>query len=153
MCAGIGAGMPDSTLYFEDVEMGDEVGPIERSVTTDQVREFVQVWGAQSGPSRFTDPAVAKAEGLPGAILPGAMNIALMSQIMTGWSPSVVLRKLDVVFRQTVPHNAVLKLQGIVTDKGVVDGRPQLECDVLMEDAEGTRLVIGKATVTLPTRG
>ncbi len=145
--------MPDPALYFEDVEMGDEVGPIERSVTTDQVREFVQVWGARSGPSRFTDPDEARAEGLPGAIVPGAMNMALMSQIITGWSPSVVLRKLDVVFRQTVPHNTALRLQGIVTDKGVVDGQPQLECDVFMEDAEGTRLVIGKATVTLPTRG
>ncbi len=145
--------MPDSALYFEDVEMGDEVGPIERSVTTDQVREFVQAWGAQSGPSRFTDPDAAKAEGLPGAIVPGAMNMALMSQIITGWSPSAVLRKLDVVFRQTVPHNTALKLQGIVTDKGIVDGQPQLECDVFMEDAEGTRLVIGKATVALPARG
>ena len=145
--------MPDSGLYFEDVEMGDEVGPFERSITTDQVREFVQVWEARSGPSRFTDPDAAKAEGLPGAIVPGAMSMALMSQIITGWSPSMVLRKLDVVFRQMVPHNAPLTLQGIVTDKGVVDGQPQLECDVFMEDAEGTRLVIGKATVTLPTRG
>ncbi len=153
MCAEIGAGMSNSALYFEDVEIGDEVGPVERSVTTDQVREFVQVRGAQPGPSRFTDPDTAKAEGLPGAIVPGAMSMALMSQIITGWSPSMVLRKLDVVFRQTVPHNAALKLQGIVTDKGVVDGQPQLECDVFMEDAEGTRLVIGKATVTLPTRG
>ena len=147
--------MPDSALYFEDVEMGDEVGPIERSVTTNQVREFVQVWGASSGagPSRFTDPDTAKSEGLPGAIVPGAMNIALMSQIITGWSPSAALTKLDVVFRGMVPHNAALKLQGIVTDKGVVDGQPQLECDVFMENAEGTRLVIGKATMTLPTRG
>ncbi len=145
--------MADSALYFEDVEMGDDVGPIERSVTTDQVREFVQVREAQPGPSRFTDPDTAKAEGLPGAIVPGAMSMALMSQIITGWSPSMVLRKLDVVFRLTVPHNAALKLQGIVTDKGVVDGQPQLECDVFMDDAEGTRLVIGKATVTLPTRG
>ncbi len=145
--------MLDSALYFEDVEMGDEVGPIERTVTTDRVREFVQVWGARPGPSRFTDPDAAKAEGLPGAIVPGAMSMALMSQIITGWSPSMVLRKLDVVFRQMVSHNAPLTLQGIVTDKGVVDGQPQLECDVFMEDAEGTRLVIGKATVTLPTRG
>ena len=144
--------MSDPAIYFEDVEMGDEVGPIEWSVTTDQVREFVQVWGAQSGPSRFTDPDAAKAEGLPGVILPGTMSMALMSRIITGWSPSMVLTKLDVVFRQTVPHNAALKLHGIVTDKGVVNGQPQLECDVFMEDAERTRLVIGKATVALPSR-
>ncbi len=144
--------MPNSAPYFEDIEIGDEVGPIERSVTTGQVREFVQVWGARSGASRFTDPNAARAEGLPGAIVPGAMSMALMSQIITGWSPSMVLRKLDVVFRQTVPHNTPLKLQGIVTDKDMVDGHPQLECDVFMEDAEGTPLVIGKENVTVPAR-
>ena len=145
--------MDNVALYFEDVEMGDDVGPIERVVSTDQVREFLQVWGTQSGPSRFTDPETAKSEGLPGAIVPGAMNIALMSQIITGWSPSAALTKLDVVFRGMVPHNTALKLQGIVTDKQIVDGQPRLECDLFMENPEGTRLVIGTATVTLPTRG
>jgi len=33
-----------------------------------------------------------------------------------------------------------------------VDGSPQLECDVVMENEEGTPLVIGKATVELPVR-
>ena len=145
--------MDNASLYFEDVEMGDDIGPIERVVSTDQVKEFVQVWGTQSGPSRFTDPDTAKSEGLPGAIVPGAMTIALMSQIITGWSPSAALTKLDVVFRGMVPHDTALKLQGIVTDKRILDGQPRLECDLFMENPEGTRLVIGTATVHLPTRG
>ena len=140
-------------LRFEDVEIGDDIGPVERVVSTEQVREFVKVWGAESGPSRFTDQEIARSEGLPGPIVPGAMNMAMMSQILTGWSPGVALKKLDVVFRQVVPHNAPLRLQGVVTDKRVVDGEPRIECDVFMENAEGSRLVIGRATAALPMRG
>ena len=139
-------------LYFEDVEIGDDVDPVERLVTDDQVNEFVRIWGAERGPSRFTDGDTARREGLPGPIVPGAMNMALMSQLLTGWSPSVTLRKLDLVFRQVVGHNVPLRLKGSVTDKKIVDGEPRIGCDVLMEDQEGSPLVIGSATVTLPTR-
>jgi acyl dehydratase len=139
-------------LYFEDVEIGDEIGPVERVVTDEQVNEFVRIWGAERGPSRFTDASVARKEGLAGAMVPGALNMALLSQLLTGWSPGVTVKKLDVVFRQIVLHNVPLRLKGVVTDKNVVDGEPQLECDVFIEDQQGTRLVIGRGTVVVPIK-
>ena len=139
-------------IYFDDVDLGDEVGPVERIVTDEQVIEFTQVWGREEGPTRFTSPEKARSEGLPEAIVPGAMNIAIMSQLITAWSPTVRLRKLDVVFRSPVLHNRPLTLRGMITDKGVVDGDPQIECDVTMENEEGTPNVIGKAVVSLPVR-
>ena len=96
---------------------------------------------------------VAKREGLPNAIVPGSMNIAILGQLVTNWSQTVILRKLDVVFRGMVPHNRPLTLKGIVTDKVLVEGVPQLDIDVVMENEEGTPLVIGKATVTIPKSG
>ena len=141
------------SVYFDDVDLGDEVGPVHRIVTDDQVIEFTQVWGQETRPSRFTSREEALSEGLPEAIVPGAMNIAIMSQLITGWSPSVTLRKLDVVFRSPVLHNRTLTLRGMITDKGIVDGDPQIECDVMMENEDGTPHVIGKATVSLPVRG
>ena len=144
--------MAEKELHFEDVELGDDIGPVERTITDEQVQAFVQIWGAESGPSRFTSEEVAKGEGLPGMIVPGAMNVGVISQLLTGWSSSVVLKTLDLMFRQMVRHNVPLQLKGIVTDKNVVDGEPQVECDVWMEGPDGTRLVIGKAIVVLPTR-
>ena len=141
------------SVYFDDVDLGDEVGPVHRVVTDDQVIEFTQVRGRETRPSRFTSREKALSEGLPEAIVPGAMNIAIMSQLITGWSPSVTLRKLDVVFRSPVLHNRTLTLRGMITDKGIVDGDPRIECDVTMENEEGTPHVIGKATVSLPVRG
>lgn len=139
-------------VYFDDVDLGDEVGPVERIVSDDQVIEFTQVWGREEGPTRFTSREKAQSEGLPEAIVPGAMNIAIMSQLITAWSPTVRLVKLDVVFRSPVLHNRPLTLRGMITDKDVVDGNPQIECDVTMENEEGTPHVIGKATVSLPVR-
>ena len=144
--------MSGDGVYYDDVDLGDEVGPVERVVTDDQVIEFTQVWGREEGPTRFTSREKAQSEGLPEAIVPGAMNIAIMSQLITAWSPTVRLVKLDVVFRSPVLHNRPLTLRGMITDKDIVDGEPQIECDVTMENEEGTPNVIGKATVSLPMR-
>jgi acyl dehydratase len=138
-------------LYYEDVELGDEIGPVRRTVTDEQVAAFINLW-REEAPSRFTDPEIAKGLGLAGTIVPGAMNMAMMSQLITWWSPTVTLKKLDVVFRQVVLHNIPIQIKGIVTDKDIVDGSPQLECDVFMENEEGTRMVIGKATVGISSK-
>ena len=140
-------------LYFEDVDFGDDIGPQVRVVNVQQVRRFMSVRGGTPGESRFTSDEYAKKEGLAGAIVPGAMNITILSQLLTGWADTVRLRKLDVVFRGMVPHNQPLTLSGIITDKDVVDGEPRLECDVFLQNEEGTRLVIGNAIVVLPMRG
>lgn len=142
----------NSELYYEDVEIGDDIGPMERVVNTEKVEAFFRMRVGPSGPSRFTDDAYARREGLPGAIVPGGINVAMLSQLVTDWSPTVTLKKLDVVFRQVVLHNRPLQLKGIVTDKNVIDGEPQLACDVFMENEEGTPLVSGHATVVLPMR-
>ena len=139
-------------LYFEDVEIGDDIGPIKRSVTDENVIEFVSVREKEITPSRFTSNEVANSEGMPEAIVPGPMNIALMSQILTDWSDTVCLLKIDVVFRQTVPHNTDLTFSGIVTDKDETGNSTKLECDVVMENSDGVKLVIGTGVIALPNK-
>ena len=139
-------------LYFEDVEIGDDIGLIKRSVTDENVIEFVSVREKEITPSRFTSNEVANSEGMPEAIVPGPMNIALMSQILTDWSDTVCLLKIDVVFRQTVPHNNDLTFSGIVTDKDETGDSTKLECDVVMENSDGVKLVIGTGVIALPNK-
>lgn len=142
--------MNQDALYYDDVDIGDEIESIERSVSLDQVKTFLAIRGGVTGPSRFTDDAHARGEGLPGAIVPGALNSAMLAQLLTGWSPTVYLKKFEVVFRRPVPHNTELELKGVITAKDVVDGEPQVNCDVFIESEEGTVHVIGHATVVLP---
>lgn len=139
--------------YFDDVEIGDEIGPVERVLTTDKVSQFVSIWRAEDEQqNRFTNNEAAKREGLPGPIVPGPMNVALMAQMLTNWIPGVRIKKLDVVFRQLVRHDVPIQLSGIVTDKNIILDEPILECDVFMEGEDGSKLVIGKANVTLLRR-
>ena len=145
--------MGSSALYFEDVDIGYEIGPVERVITDEQVYEFVRFWESAGPRNRFTDSEAAEELDLPGSIVPGAMNVAILSQLITGWSHTATLKKLDVVFRQVVQHNTPLLLKGVVTETSVVDGEPRLECDVLIQDEDGVSLVIGRATVALQARG
>ncbi len=142
--------MNQDAIYYEDIDVGDEIDSIERTVSLEQVRAFLAIRGGVTEPSRFTDDAHARGEGLLGAIVPGALNSAMLAQLLTGWSPTVHLKKFEVVFRQPVPHNTELELKGVITAKEVVDDEPQVNCDVFIETEEGTVHVIGHATVVLP---
>lgn len=138
--------------FFEDVELGDEIGPLEIVATDEGVVSFCELWGS-SMPSRFTDRAIAEEARLPGPIVPGIMSMALMSQLLTSWAGPEALRDLDLVFRQPVPHNETLILTGTVTDTKQENGENLVECDILMSTGQGNRHVGGKAVVALAARG
>ena len=141
--------------YYDEVELGDELAPVERVATDQAVLDFCKVWidprtGGFTG--RFTDDEAARAEGLPGAMVPGIMSMAYMAQFLSRWAEGGSLKKLDVVFRQVVLHEQPLRLVGVVTDKNRVGDENLVECDVSLENADGERLVSGQGTVGLPGR-
>jgi acyl dehydratase len=138
--------------YYDDIEIGDELGPQEWTVTTDSVREFETALGKSTQPGFFTDSKVAKRQGLPDVIVPGPMSMALMDQLLSSWADGGWVKKLDVVFRQTVPQDRLLHVGGVITDKSQEGGESRVECDVYVETEEGDRLVGGQAIVLLPTK-
>lgn len=137
--------------YFDDIELGDEIGPVETVATDAGVESFCEVWGAPT-PNRFTDLKSATDSGMPGTIVPGIMTMALMAQLLTNWAGANALRDLDVVFRQPVPHNRTLTLAATITDLRQEDGENLVECDILMTGTEGERYVGGKAIVALDSK-
>ena len=145
--------MPSQTLSYEDVDIGDDIGPIERAITGRQVLDFIANWTGDTKSSRFNDRETAISEGLAGPIVPGIMAMSFISRLLTEWASGGRLTMLDVVFRQVVLHDVVHTLSGIVTDKGIVDRRSELQCDVFLQDPQDTRLIIGKATLELPAKG
>jgi len=137
--------------FFEDVELGDEIGPIDKVVGDGDVEAFCQLWGNEM-PNRFTDQELAVKSGLAGPIIPGIMSMALMAQLLTSWAGTEALKDLDLVFRQPVPHNQPLKISATVTDTSRVNGENLVACDILMTGTEGERYVGGTALVSLPSR-
>ena len=136
--------------YFEDVELGDEIGPQERDITTDAVIAFCRLWGTPM-PNRFTDKKAAEAVQLTDPIVPGIMGMGMMAQLFTDWSPNGTLKHLDVVFRQPVPHASVV-ISGVVTDKREEGGENLVDCDVYLSNGASGRLIGGKAIISLPSR-
>ena len=137
--------------YYDQVELGDELAPVEKVATDQAVIDFCNAWGNPNS-VRFTDHEVARREGLPGAMVPGIMSMSYVAQFLSHWADGGRLKKLDVVFRQVVLHEQPLRLAGVVTDKYRVGEENQVECDVYMEGPGGERLVTGKGTVVLPGR-
>ena len=92
--------MAGSTIYFEDVDLGDEIGPLERVARDQDVIDFCQLWGNPM-PNRFTDQEKAEKTRLPGPILPGIMSMALMAQLLTDWASPESLNHLSGYFKRT----------------------------------------------------
>ena len=137
--------------YFEDVELGDEIGPLETVATDEEVVSFCRVW-SNTEPNRFTDQAMAEEAHLPGPIVPGIMSMAIMARLLTDWAGPEALKDLDLVFRQPVPHNKPLTISATITDTRQDAGENLVECDVLMTGAQGERYIGGKGIVALPSR-
>jgi len=137
-----------STLYFEDIEEGDEVAPLDLFLTKDQVRRYAKTAGMYF--PRFTDDDGARAEGLPGMIAPGVMSMGLLARMISDWNPAATITRIGTTFRSPVLPDRNIHLRGAVTQKNEADH--SAECDIWMENDDGERWVIGTVTINLPTK-
>jgi len=130
---------------IQDVEFGAELPAFEPDTTLENVKRFVTVvgWG---GP-RFTDHAAARAEGLPGALVPGIMSQGWLAAMIHRWAPDAHIDYIDTVFRAPVLADAPHTIKGVVTDVDADTGKVEIDLTVCNEAGE-TR-VFGTATVHL----
>ncbi len=136
------------TIYFEDVEEGDELPPIDMLLTKDFVRRYARTAGMDF--PRFTDDEGARKEGLPGMIAPGVLSMGLLARLISEWNPAAQITRIGTTFRSPVLPDCSIHLLGFVTQKD--DERHNAECDIWMENDDGERWVIGTAAVTLPKK-
>jgi acyl dehydratase len=137
-----------STLYFEDIEEGDELPAIDLFLSKDMVRQYART--ANMYVPRFTDDEGARAEGLPGMIAPGVMSMGLLARMISDWNQAAMVTRIGTTFRSPVLPDRNIHLRGAVTQKNEDDH--SAECDIWLENDDGERWVIGTATVSLPTR-
>ena len=134
-----------SVRRFDEVFEGDEIGPITRLLSKDEVRAYARACGVYF--PRFTDDAGARQEGLPGMITPGNMSMGLLATLIESWAGAGALTRLGTTFRGLVLPDRTIRLCGAVTQKD--DDARTVELDVWLESDEGERLVIGTASVKL----
>jgi acyl dehydratase len=138
-------------MQFEDIDVGHELRPLTLTLSGEQVQRYALAARMPGG--RFMSDEAARKEGLPGQIVPGNLSMALFSRVIAESFPGATLKRLSATFRGLVRPGHALAVRGVVTEKHHTDHGDTLECDLVLESADGDRWVTGTATVLLPSRG
>lgn len=131
-------------MTYDDVELGDDLPTETPDVSMAKVVKFTKA--ADQEFVRFTSHEAAKAEGLPGALVPGIMSQGLLAAMIHRWAPGSHIVKLDTVFRAPVVVDTSPTLSGAVTDTD--DDARTAEVDLTITTEEGRTGVLGTAIVS-----
>jgi hypothetical protein len=129
------------------LDVGDALSHMQLTLSSEQVRGYAVAARMPGG--RFESDEAAQREGLPGQIIPGNLSIALFCRLISESLPGARLRRLNATFRGIVRPGELLSLHGVVTERREEANTVFLECDLVLESAEGERRVTGTATVQL----
>lgn len=132
---------------IEDVEFGTELPPFEPDTSLVAAGVFADAvgWGRAA---RFKDHEQARAEGLPGALVPGIMALGFLTSMIHRWSTAARLESIDTVFRAPLLADEPCMLSGVVTDIDEETGIVQL--DLTVANPQGENRVFGTASISLP---
>jgi hypothetical protein len=131
---------------IDDVEFGAELPTFEPDTSLDRVRAFAKAVGWGAG-ARFDNHERARAEGLPGALVPGIMSMGFITTMIHEWSPHARVLHIDTVFRAPLLADEACTLSAVVTD--VDEDAGCVELDVSVKNAAGETRVFGTAKVAI----
>lgn len=139
-------------VYFEDVEVGQDVPSIKISPSTQQLVH----WAAASGDfyQIHYDTEFAKSTGLQNIIVHGALKHALLGRMLWEWVRyDGTIKRYAVSYRGMDMPAQEMTLRGTVTAKRQENGENLVELDIWTENPQGQKTTPGSATVALPARG
>ena len=149
-------------LYWEDIEVGEEVTPLSKVATT----QMLVKWAGASGdfnPLHYED-TFAVAQGVGKLIVHGQLKRAWLVQLMTNWiGDEGILRKFSCQFRgmdyprlmkdmEEPQEGETWLCKGKVTKKYIEDDEHYIECDIWIENGKGEITTPGSAIIILPSR-
>jgi acyl dehydratase len=139
------------SVRFEDIDVGHELRTLDLTLSSEQVKSYAKAARMPGG--RFMSDEAARQEGLPGQIVPGNLSMSLFARLIAESFPGATLKRLSATFRGLVRPGHALKVHGVVTEKHCTDHGDLIECDLVLESAEGDRWVTGTASVQITPRG
>jgi len=139
-------------IYFEDVNVGDELPEVVETV--DEVQMFFFSAATNNGHRvHYDEPYTTKVENRPALLVHGPLQAALLAKAVTDWAGAEGhLRRFAIQNRGNAFPHQKLTYGGTITDKREEDGRALVELDIFERNEEGAVLVPGTATVQLPKR-
>jgi acyl dehydratase len=135
-------------VYLDDVKVGDELPPLVKGPI--QQIQLTRYAGASGDFNPIhQDEEFAKAAGMGGVFAHGMLSMGFVGQVVTDWAGPGAVRKLTVRFA------GLVRLKDTITCRGRVRATSGslVELEVWAENQRAEKVVTGKATVTLPSRG
>lgn len=132
---------------LSDVEFGAELPTFKPDTSLDAARSFAEAAG-YSGGGRFEDHDKAKAQGLPGALVPGIMGMGLLTRAIHEWAPTSTIKQIDTVFRAPVLADHEHIISAVVTD--IDEDLGEVVLDLSIKNEQDESRVFGTATVSIP---
>lgn len=168
--------------YFEDVKVGDSLGPIIRGpITVSDIIVFLMGWGgafikahgeaydwydrhpAGGPPNEFGIPEsservhwdsdYARSVGVPAAYDYGPQRIGWLASLVTDWmGDDGFLESMDCQVRGFVMVSDLITLKGKVIEKEMVEGKPKVKVEIFADNHRDQHTALGTATVVLPAK-
>ena len=147
--------MKYATTYFDDVKVGDELPPLVKG-PLHQI-QLTRYAGASGDFNPIhQDHEFAKAAGMNDVFAHGMLSMGFVAQSVTDWFGVGTVRKVGVRFA------ALVRLGDVVTCRGKVvakrpskdgDGPSLVDLELWAENQKGEKVITGKATAALISRG
>ena len=138
-------------IFYEKVQIGDTIGPLDKEVTT---RQLVQYAGASGDYYEIHyDKDFAVQNELPGIIVHGALKNAFLAELVTNWmGEEGKLLELTCQYRGMDIPKDTLRCEGTVSKKSEEDNHNIVECDLWITNGKSEKTTLGSAKVSLPTK-
>ncbi len=143
--------MKYSRLYFEDVQVGDDLAALVKGPI--QQIQLTRYAGASGDFNPIhQDDEFAKAAGMGGVFAHGMLSMGFVAQAVTDWAGAGTVRKIGVRFTALVRLKDIVTCKGRVLAKSSKDDVHTVDLEIWAETQKGEKVVTGKATVALPSR-
>jgi len=129
-----------------EIAVGDEVPPwVMADVRPERMRTTAAIL-RDPNPIHW-DPVVTRSRGLDGRVVnQGPLNVGYVANMLMAWQGATCIRRLRLGFPGAVFDHDHLTARGTVTEVDAEAGT--VTCDVWLERPDGSRPVVGTATVT-----
>jgi hydroxyacyl-ACP dehydratase HTD2-like protein with hotdog domain len=136
-------------IRWQDVKVGDELPGL--AATPSEIQLFFFSAATNNGHRIHYDLPYAQSEGLPGLLVQGPLQAALLARMLTDWvGPRGRVVRFQIQNRGNAFPGQTLHFGGVVTAKREQDGRRLVDCEIAGRNADGQVLMPGHATVSLP---
>jgi len=147
----MGRTMVPARIYFEDVQVGDEIPKLVTAPVTHL--QLVRYAGASGDFNPLhTDPKIGEMIGVGGIIAHGMLIMGFVGQMLSDYVGPQALRKFGVRFKGMTHLNDEITCTGTITEKYEADGEGRIAGKVQAADQNGDLKVTGTFVAALPRR-